>query len=159
MAIIIKEKKKRKKKTDPYYELVFNYMIGDANGDTAEEVILSADNPYIERFVTLLNRLKPTSGTWGIVFGSRNSTLEQFLHEKQITADEYLFLGQTMFDGWGPKNGDSLQYLSEDSKAYEWMGQFFEGIRGETEYSFLVFQGCDLYYYDEYGQKHETEFK
>ena len=39
----------------------------------------------------------------------------------------------------------------------DYASEFYEGVRGETEYSFLVFEGIDLYYYDEYGVKHETK--
>jgi hypothetical protein len=35
--------------------------------------------------------------------------------------------------------------------------EFCDGVRGETEYSFLVFQGCTLYYYDNFGVKHNTK--
>ena len=30
----------------------------------------------------------------------------------------------------------------------EFASEFFDGVRGETEYSFLVFEGIDLFYYD-----------
>jgi len=37
--------------------------------------------------------------------------------------------------------------------------EFWEGVRGETEYSFLVFEGVTLFYYDEEGKKNKTRIK
>jgi len=143
--IRIKEKKKSKKK--PYYLLEYDYMIGDANGDTSEKVNLSLDNPYIEKFVTLINKLKPLKGTWGIVF---EGSIFDFHNAGQLTEEEYEFLDVLMFE-----DSELIDKLKLDDKyAYE----FLEGVRGETEYSFLVFKGATLYYFDEFGEKHDTKF-
>lgn len=140
--IKIVETKKNKKKSKPYYELVYNYMIGDANGHTKEKVKLSIDNPHIERYCKLLNSLKPSQDTWGISLDMEN--LDSFLKEKQITKDEFDFLEITLF-----------HEINED----EYLAEFSEGVRSETEYSFLVFEGVDLYYIDEFGIKNKTKFK
>jgi hypothetical protein len=139
--ITIKPKKTSGKKVTTHYILQYNYMIGDDNGYTDESVKLSKDNPFIERYVTLINKLKPTKGHWGVVLDK--SRLIKHYTENQITKDEYEFLNGLMFE-----SNDSNEYTNE----------FFEGVRSDAEYSFLVFQGCDLYYIDEYGEKHETEF-
>lgn len=34
---------------------------------------------------------------------------------------------------------------------------FWEGIKGDAEYTFLVFEGVELFYVDEYGNELETE--
>lgn len=70
---MIKIKYRTEKLYDPYYILQFNYMIGDAKGYTNERVGISLDNPYTEKFITLINSLKPFSGTWelyliGLIF-------------------------------------------------------------------------------------------
>ena len=70
--IRIKPKNKSKKLSDPYYKLVYNYMIGDANGYTTEEETVSLDNPYVERYITLMNSLKTTKGKWGIILNSNS---------------------------------------------------------------------------------------
>lgn len=160
--IKIKEKKKTKRKSDPYYLLEFDYMIGDANGQTSEEVVLSVDNPFIERFVTLISKLKPLKNSWGIVF--KEYEFENFYDEKQLTKDEYVFLRTLMFEPYFDDEEEYKEYLSENTfkveeKDEEYSKEFFEVIKGETEYSFLVFQGAYLYYYDEYGVKHETYFE
>lgn len=156
--IKIKEKTKKNRKSNPYYLLVFDYMIGDAKGQTTEEVVLSVDNPFIERFVTLINKLEPTKGTWGIVFEEYD--FEKFYDEKQLTKEDYDFLRLLMFatdlEVEELKSQDTFKVEKKDE---DYVIEFFEGVRGHTEYSFLVFQGVRLYYYDEYGVKHETYFE
>ena len=151
MIEIKKAKKKSKKKREPYYHLVFNYMIGDANGYTSEEVEANVDNPYVERFVKLLNSLQPTKGRWGVIL--EEARLRDSLNEGQITEDDYNFLCPMMFYDWEEEN--ELEEDPDDGFKYE----FMDCVRDEAEYSFLVFEGIDLYYYDEYGVKHETKIK
>lgn len=131
----------------PFYELVYNYMIGDADGDTDETCEVSVDNPYLERYVRLLNSLKPTNGHWGIILES--DRLEKHYLEGQLTEDDYKFLSDIMFYGYDDRGED----ISE--KESEWYEELASGVRGDAEYSFLVFQGVELYYYDKEG-KHDT---
>ena len=145
--IKIVEPKTPKKKIKPYYLLVYNYMIGDADGNTTEEVKLSADNPYIERYCTLLNSLKPTKGTWGIML--EQNGIEEAFNEKQISQDDFEFLKKTMFE-------DDWYDEEKDEEVDDYMTEFAEGVRSDAEYSFLVFEGVDLYYIDEYNKKHEN---
>ena len=130
-------------------------MIGDGDGHTNEEVELSVDNPYIERYVTLLNSLKPLKDSWGVGL-DRCRLYEQF-DEGQITKDDYSFLNRLMFDGEDEDDEDG-EYTFEVSKENEvYASEFFEGVRHEAEYSFLVFDGVDLFSYDEYKTKHSTK--
>jgi hypothetical protein len=150
--IKIKKKEKGKTKVKPHYLLKFNYMIGDADGYTQEEVVLSLENPFIERFVTLLNGLKPPKGRWGIVldeyeFGS-------YLHEGQLSKEDYDFLVNLMFE-----NEDNIKSYNDYTDEEKYAEEFQDGVRGDAEYSFLVFKGCVLYYIDEYGEKHDTYFE
>lgn len=148
--IKILESKTPTEKIKPYYLLVYNYMIGDDDGNTTEEVTLSAGNPYIERYCTLLNSLKPTEGTWGLMLSQ--SDIRKCYEEKQISQDDFEFLKKTMFeDGWqNEETGEEVD---------DYMIQFAEGVRSDVEYSFLVFKGVDLYYIDENNKKHETFFE
>lgn len=36
---------------------------------------------------------------------------------------------------------------------------FSNEVRAENEFMFLVFKGVNLYYIDEFGEKHETYFE
>lgn len=142
------EHKKSGKKQDPYYKLVFNYMIGDANGNTTEETIVPIeDAEIVEKFVTVVNRLSPTEGYWGVIL--ETDRIPNHLDEGQITQEEYDFLMKVMFGNYDE------DFEGDD----ELDGYFAESVRAEAEYSFLVFQGVDLYYYDEYGSKHKTRIK
>ena len=157
MAIKIVKEKQPKKKIDPYYVLKYEYMIGDADGYTSEKTEISADNPFIERYVKLLNKLKPTKGTWGLVFGY--GILYKCYEEGQITLDDYNFLMRLAYSESleEEEDDDAINYFKTEEEN-NWADEFGEGIRSETEYSFLVFQGIELKYVDEDGKKHKTKF-
>jgi hypothetical protein len=144
-------KKPTNKKVKPHYKLTINYMIGDADGKTREIVKLSEDNPYIERFCTLLMKLKPLPSTWGIVFGS--DSLSKFVKDGQITEDDAKFLSATMFD-----DDDDDEFGKYDIENDKFLNEFYNCISGETEYSFLVFETLDLKYYDENNVEYLTRF-
>lgn len=138
------------KPQEPYYNLTYNYMIGDADGETTEESTCSINNPYVERYVTLLNKLTPPKGHWGIIL--ERSRLKDHFEQGQLTQEEYDFLKCTMFNDnsgstFNPSEGDLDEYLYD----------FCEGVRGDAEYSFLVFEGITLEYVDEYGEVFQTE--
>lgn len=155
--IKIAEKKKNKKATvKPHYELVYNYMIGDANGNTTEEVELSIDNPYIERYCTLLGKLKPTPGHWGVMLEAHD--MYEHVEAKQITNDDYHFLERMMFEHDEDDEIDEKTFIVEEENE-DFADEFYPGVSADTEYSFLVFQGVDLWYIDEYGEKHGTYFE
>ena len=149
-----KEPKKLKKAKKPYYVLEYDYMIGDANGSTTEETRISIDNPFVERYVTLLNKLKPVKGSWGVQLES--SDIYGNFEEKRITKDDYNFLIRTMFGTEGEEDDGLEPYFTSDSDN-KFADEFADGVRAETEYSFLVFEGVDLYYYDENGKKNNTQ--
>ena len=154
MIELVDLNKKSKKKKEPYYKLVYNYMIGDADGYTKEDVDISKDNPYVERYIRLLNSLKPTKGSWGLQLESED--IEKCLKEKQINEEDFKFLMRTMFED---ALSDDKRFTEEDMDwENEHKNEFFDGVRSEAEYSFLVFQGCELFYYDEYGVKFGTKF-
>lgn len=125
-------------------------MIGDSNGNTCEYAHPSMDNPFIERFVKLINKLKPLKGHWGIVF---DGSIYGYFNEGQITEEEYHFLERTMFESI--EYDDKMVYTEQE---LEYLAEFIDGITGETEYSFLCFEGCTLTYFDEFGDEHQTQF-
>lgn len=137
---------------EPYYRMVYNYMIGDARGNTTYETIVSIENPYVEKYMSLINSLKPIKNHWGIVF--ERNRLRQHFNEGQITEDDYNFLNKMMFDEYDYDNDEEAEAAEQEEDEYAW--QFAEGVRGETEYSFLVFEGIDLFYVDCFGIEHET---
>lgn len=162
MIKILEEKNPKKKVNDPYYLLTYEYMIGDANGHTDGEVELSENNPFIERYCKLLSSLKATKGTWGLCLNCE--TIGNCFTEKQITEDDYKFLMRTMF----PESFEDWEDEEEEDKMMEnyfkteeennWADEFGDGVNAETEYSFLVFQGIELKYVNEFGKKQKTKF-
>ena len=150
MITVKKQKKAKKKVNDPYYLLRYDYMIGDADGETQEEMEVSLKNPFVERYYKLLNSLKPIKGHWGVVL--EEDRIEDAFNEKQITEDDYNFLTKLMFD-----SPDSKFEISKENENYAM--EFMDGVRSNTEYSFLVFQGVELLYVDEYGKENETIIK
>ena len=128
-------------------------MIGDANGNTSEELDISTDNPYLERYVKLLNSLKPNKGSWGVMLNLED--LDSFLEEKQITEDDYQFLKKMMFEEWDENDEDNSTFIVEPENLKH-SQEFYDGVMADTEYSFLVFEGIYLQYVDENNVKHET---
>lgn len=156
MIELVKEKKP-KKPSKPYYILKYNYMIGDADGNTSEEVELSADNPFVERYCKLLNSLGAAKGRWGVMLES--GKLNDHLDVKQITEDDYNFLYRTMFPEDIEDDEVEIVNYFKTKEENKWGNEFFEGVRSEAEYSFLVFEGVELFYVDEYKKKHKTKIK
>ena len=77
------------------------------------------------------------------------------MEEKQITKEDYDFLNRLMFEEYELEEDNTFIVEKKDEKFAD---GFFYGVRGETEWSFLVFEGIDLFYYDENGVKHKTYF-
>lgn len=161
MIKLIEKVPSTEKIQEPTYVLTYNYMIGDANGDTLEEVDISVNNPFIEKYVTALNKLQATKGHWGVML--EEGRMYAHFQEGQITQDEYIIL-QTAFSygDYDPIEADDFSeedkplMLSEEDK--EFLAEFGEGVRADAEYSFLVFEGAYLVYVDEFGVAHQTEF-
>lgn len=154
MAIEIIKSIKTGEKQNPYYLLVFNYMIGDANGNTTSEVKLSINNPYIERFCTLISSLKPTKGHWGVML--ERQRMRQHVNEEQISKEDMEFLERVMFIEHF--DDDELCAVFKSEEEIDFAAEFYDGVRAMSEYSFLVFEGVSLYYIDEYGNKFNTRF-
>lgn len=147
IKIIPKGKIKNHVKIKPYYQLIFNYTIGDADGDITEKVIISHENPFLERFVKLINSLKPLQGNWGLSLDYE--TLEKLLEEKQINKDDFEFLKRIMF------LEDSEFKLNDEEEIYA--NEFEDGIMSEIECSFLTLNDVELIYVNEFKEKFETE--
>lgn len=155
MIKVLEKKKKNKKAKAPYYKLKFHYMIGDGNGNTNEEVNISVNNPFLERFVTLLDKLEPCKGSWGVQL--EDEDIYGNYKEGRITEDDYKFLGTLMFDGWEDEEAEEGEEYKLEAENDDHTYEFFEGVRAEAEYSFLVFEGVTLKYVNEYGEKFNTE--
>lgn len=125
----------------PYYHVIFNYMIGDANGNTTYDFICNeSEIEKVVKYVSILNKLKPLKDHWGICFD--NYTKEYPGEYIGLSEDEYNIFIDLLY---------SNDY--EDIR-----GEISECLKSETEYSFLVFEKVDVYYYDENGIKYNVEW-
>ena len=149
MIKLIETNKKTVETIIPYYTLTYNYSIVDSCGYTTKEVYLSVDNPYIERYCTLLNSIQPLKGKWGIILNEETIEL-CFKEENQITEDDYNFLMRTMFL-------EENNYFKSD-KENNYANEFYEGVIEELGYNFLVFEDVKLTYTDEHNVVFDTEF-
>lgn len=147
--------KKSKKAKDPYYIVKHVYMIGDVDGETSEKVEVSIDNPYVERYVKLLNKLEPTEGTWGLSLDME--TMYDCFKEGQITKDEYIFLVSLMFECSEYDEFEDEINAFRESPEFERNAEFYDIVRSNTEYSFLTLEYVDLKYVNEFGEKFDTE--
>lgn len=143
-----KKKKNKKKKSDPYYLLVYNYMIGDSNGYKKTTVEVSLDNPFLERYYTLLNTLVPPSGHWGVILD--DETIYKLYNQRILSKDDYRFLMRTLF-----QDDEVSDYFSTELEN-KYADEFFEGVTAGGD-SYYVFENVDLFYVDEYGKKHKSK--
>lgn len=148
--MIVPIKQSALKKKEPYYILRYNYMIGDANGYTIKEVEISKDNPFLEWYFTLLSRVKPIKGHYGVILSKER--LKRTYEEGQLTLEEYDFLLTLMFEDSIPTEGfnkflDVEKYISE----------FCEGVIEDVGYgTWVSLKDLELYYVDEHGNKFNT---
>lgn len=125
----------------PYYHVIFNYMVGDGDGETTYD--FTCDDSEIEevvKYAKILNKLKPLEGYWGICF---KDVPEEYPGEYiGISKEEYnIFLG--------------LLHSREDIGI---KGEFWDCLRDDIGYNFLVFQYIEIYYYDKNNVKFEVKF-
>lgn len=126
----------------PYYHVIFNYMIGDAHGYTSYD--FTCDDEHVEevmKYVDILNKLKPLAGYWGVCF--ENYPDEYPGKYIGLTEEEYEIFKELLNSG--------------DDEGIK--GEICECLRDRTEYSFLVFQGAEVYYYDIFNTKYEVELE
>ena len=133
----------------PYYEVVFNYMIGDGNGYTTENFLCDSNEiEEVIKYVDILNRLKPLPRHWGICF---NNYPEKYPgNYVGLTEEEYkIFISLLNLDD--EDEDDTITPTIEISIS--------DCLKDETEYSFLVFEGVNIYYYDENGKKFKVSWE
>lgn len=136
-----------KKEYEPCYRIIFRYSIADSCDNSNEECIVSTNFSYLETIITILNRLRPASGKWGIMLN--NEELDSFLEEEQISKEEYDLLF-TLFN---------FEYVEKISPQYDNddMYNLYTCIKSDDERVFFVFNEVELYYVDDYGIYYETE--
>lgn len=125
----------------PYYHIIFNYMIGDGNGHTEYDLTcVSSEIEEVVKYVSILNKLNPLEGHWGVCF---NNYPEEYPGEYiGVSKDEY-----TIF----------IDLLNPDNEGIK--GEISMCLKGEIEYALLIFEGVEIYYYNENNVKYSVEFE
>lgn len=127
---------------NPYYKVIFNYMIGDADGYTSYDLTYKDEQiEEVMKYITILNKLKPLEGHWGICF-------ENYTNEYP---GEYIGLSKEEYEIF-------IDLLNSDDDLGI-KGEICECLRSRTEYSFLVFQGASVFYYDVFNTKYNVELE
>lgn len=142
LGLIKKEKTPKVKKS---YKLKVYYMIGDANGHTDEEGIISANNPFLSLVTNALDNLKKVKGRWGMVLDGK--FYSQNLEDGNISKSEYDLL--RLVSGYGYDEDIADEYLKTNGfevneENYEFLNEFEGLFIYDTSYSFLVYEGYKL---------------
>lgn len=125
----------------PYFHIVFNYMIGDGDGETTYDFTCGdSEIEEVVKYVKILNKLKPLKGYWGICF--KDYPKEYPGKYIGISKEEY----------------DILLDLLNSSEDDGIKGEFCKCLVDEMEYYFLVFQYIEIYYYDKNNAKFKVKF-
>lgn len=126
----------------PYFQIKFQYMIGDADGYTSYDFTCGEEDiEEVMRYINILNKLRPLEGHWGIC-------VEDYPDEYPgeyigLSKEEYEIFKELLDSG----DDDGIK------------GEICECLRSRTEYSFLVFQGVSVYYYDIFNTKFNVELE
>lgn len=117
--------------------------IGDADGYTTYDFTCESTEEIEEaiKYISILNKLKPLKDHWGICFD--DFYIKDYPGEYiGLSEDEYNIFKSLIC----PNNFEDVRE------------KISECLRSETEYSFLVFEKVDVYYYDENGIKYNVEW-
>lgn len=73
------------KNQTPYYHVIFNYMIGDANGNTTYDFICNeSEIEKVVKYVSILNKLKPLKDL--VFYGTTRLIMDGYLNPQgQLT--------------------------------------------------------------------------
>lgn len=124
----------------PSYYIEFNYMIGDGDGETEYGFACGKEDiEEVVKYVNILNKLEPLKGHWGICF---DNYPEEYPGEYiGLSEEEYKkFIRILSLDEY-----DDLHNTVEEN--------IYDCIKSSNGYHFLVFEGINIYYYDENGKK------
>ena len=142
LGLIKKPKPPRVKKN---HKLKIFYMIGDADGHTDEEAVISINNPFLKPLTETLDKLGKIEGHWGIMFDEEHYDGNRKIGN--INDFEYELLSLvTGYDYDEDTANDFLKkYGYDESEQNHDYLQEFEGLLiSDTEYSFLVYENYKL---------------
>jgi hypothetical protein len=135
---LIKKPKKEKVKTN--YKFKIDYMIGDSNGDTSKQCIISINNPFIKIITNALDKLDIIDGHWSIMLDDEHY-LGNFKNGK-ITELEYDLL--SLITGYGCDINKANEFLQKNGyeqsqQNLDYLDEFEGLLISETEYSWVSY--------------------
>lgn len=141
------KKERPLKKIEPYYKLVFNYMIGDADGNMLETAKISENNIYLERFFDILSNLEKPKKYIGLMLTVEHIT--EVYDEKNINDSDYMFLMSMLFHVLT----EDFNFIDEENESfsYEFLDSIFTDIKGIP----LFLEELKLYHVNEYNEEIE----
>lgn len=116
--------------------LTIDYMIGDSDGDTEESTTIQIDSQDELDAISVItyildNHTEPNEGTWGFILDPEN------FRKKPVDVYNILYNQEEAPETY---NGIKL-----NSKILDIIGDIVDDcFSGETEYSFLVYEGYNL---------------
>ena len=142
LGLIKKPKTPRVKKN---HKLKIFYMIGDADGHTDEEAVISINNPFLKPITEALDKLGEIEGHWGTMLddehyeGNRKTgNINDFEYELLSLVTGYNYDEDTANDFF-KKYG-----YEETEQNHDYLAEFEGLLISDTEYSFLVYEGYKL---------------
>lgn len=142
LGLIKKPKALRIKKN---HKLKVFYMIGDADGHTDEEAVISINNPFLKPITEALDKLGEIEGHWGTMLDE-----EHYHGNKKIgNINDFEYELLCLVTGYSYDEDDANVFLKkygyEQSEQNHDYLQEFEGLFiSDTEYSFLVYKDYKL---------------
>ena len=142
LGLIKKPKPPRVKKN---HKLKIFYMIGDADGYTDEEAIISINNPFLKPLTETLDKLGKIEGHWGTMLDKEHYDGNREIGN--INDFEYELL--SLVTGYDYEEDTANEFLNkygydESEQNHDYLQEFKGLLISDTEYSFLVYENYKL---------------
>ena len=120
-------------------------MIGDADGHTDEEAIISINNPFLKPLTEALDKLGEIKGHWGTMLGKEHYDGNREIGN--INDFEYELL--SLVTGYDYEEDTANEFLNkygydESEQNHDYLQEFEGLLISDTEYSFLVYENYKL---------------
>jgi len=142
---LTKKPKVKKLKVKKNYKLKIYYMIGDADGHTDEEAVISLSNPFLKHITKALGSLGDIEGYWGVALNKEHydgnkkiGNINEFEYDLLCLLSDYNYNKDTA-------NEFLEKYEYEQSEQnHDYLREFDGLLISDTEYSFLTFEDYKL---------------
>ena len=142
LGLIKKPKKPRVRKN---YKFKVYYMIGDADGHTDTEAIISVNNPFLQTIIKALDKLEVDEDHFGLQLDDRDYSYNY--NKNYINKLEYDLL--RLVSNYNYEEDDADEFFKEHNfenteTNHDYLLEFEGLFIADTEYSFLSYEGYKL---------------